>query len=267
MNNGFLYVAKGEKYIAEAINSVKSLRESGNSNTCLVTDIYQEGLYKHFDKIIIHKQEPDLFIIQNDNVRKNWVENIAYKIQGINLSPFEKTMFLDTDTFILDSVAEVFIFLDYFDILGMADPGDLSMPTINGNVIKGLHPINTGVLLYRKNEQIKDLLTNWFNIFTTKYQIYSQDQPAFTEALAFSDVRFFCLSVLYHLRTNCPVSIPNNKVKVLHGRNFERDRIENRVNGQQTLRSWIPSLSITIRTNKRYNFCRDFIFRIIFSKY
>ena len=82
MNQGFLYVATGRKYLEEATRSAESLRRYSNSaKIAIVTN--KEFSSDVFDEIII---------IDRKN-SKDWKTGLAFKVEGLMFSPFEKTFF------------------------------------------------------------------------------------------------------------------------------------------------------------------------------
>ena len=107
---GVIYYASGEDYIKEANKSAKSVRSKLKDIPIVIfTDGNgQEYLdEKLFDEIILSKS------------------GAGYKIEKIECmlhSPFEKTLFLDSDTELLEPVFELFELLDKFDLAAAHAP-------------------------------------------------------------------------------------------------------------------------------------------------
>src|SRR6266498_441972 len=100
MKEGFLYVAFGKRYLQEAEISARSLKRFTNLPICLITD--EEGYGSEYvDIVLIEKGERDF----------------VSKIIGMQRTPFERTIFLDSDTFICSSIDKLFEVLDLFDML------------------------------------------------------------------------------------------------------------------------------------------------------
>src|SRR4051794_20716247 len=100
MKEGFLYVAFGQRYLQEAEISARSLKRFTRLPVCLVTD-NEKYKSEYFDQIIIEKTRTDF----------------VSKMIGMQKTPFEKTIFLDTDTFVCASIDKLFKGLDLFDML------------------------------------------------------------------------------------------------------------------------------------------------------
>jgi hypothetical protein len=89
---GFVFVAWGEKYVQEAIRSAISIKRHMDYPICLITSRKNQKL-EIFSHIIYEK------------FSYSYKDKILMK-----LSPYEETIFLDTDTFILESMDEALIF-------------------------------------------------------------------------------------------------------------------------------------------------------------
>ena len=146
MTEGFLYVATGQKYIKEAIRSAQSLKKhSGSARIAMVTN--EAFSNKLFDEVIVLDHEHS----------SDWKNGLSFKVEGLLRSPFEKTFFIDTDTYFTDNVQELFRVLDYFDLLMSHSPNDISRIRIEGEKLEGISPYNTGVIVYNNSEKVKSI--------------------------------------------------------------------------------------------------------------
>ena len=131
---GFVYVATGEKYMNEAIRSVRSLRvHNPGVRVCLLAD---------------RDPPPGLF----DDVLpiKNPAFGFLDKLQMIRV-PYERAVFLDTDTFIIGDIRDLFRLLDVHDVAAKLEvyPGwDYEFPEVPSAFIE----YNTGLIAFRKME-------------------------------------------------------------------------------------------------------------------
>ena len=89
---GYLYIAFGESFTKEALMSIKSLKRYNSEPVALFTDRDQteefEGLVDLYAKI-----EP---------------QHIRAKVDFISQSPFQKTVYLDSDTLIVRNISDMF---------------------------------------------------------------------------------------------------------------------------------------------------------------
>jgi hypothetical protein len=233
-NQGYLYIAIGSKYIEEASISAKSLRRvDPNARITLVTDqAIQEDV---FDNVIIH---PDTVT--------NWREGLSYKVRHIyESSPYEKTFFVDSDTYFYESCTELFDLLDYFELCMALAHGDSHAASVNNKRLSACHPYNTGIILYKKNAKNDALFKTWQSLYDTKLKENQltgkeSDQTAFMEALLQSDSRVYVLPDIWNARTPCYLSLYGT-VKVVHGRHSDYEKLLSTINITARGRGWNPS--------------------------
>ena len=103
-NCGVIYYATGKNFLREANNSARSVKEKLEG---IKTAIFTDGMYKSlldenlFDYVIFREKQ---------------VSPKLGRITCLAESPFEKTLFLDTDTEVLEPVWELFEILEKFDL-------------------------------------------------------------------------------------------------------------------------------------------------------
>lgn len=97
---GVVYAAVGGQYVKEALNSLASLRACSSLPACIVTD---ESFVPGFDQVIpIESVEPK--------------HGTSYKIQALQRTPFDRSLVLDTDTYVCRDPEPLFDILDTYDI-------------------------------------------------------------------------------------------------------------------------------------------------------
>jgi hypothetical protein len=261
MTCGYLYIAIGEMFRYEAQRSSKSLKRFTQFPVCLITDdpSFQS---KEFDQII-------------------YVENIGnsfeVKISGMQLSPFNKTIFLDTDTFVCSSIDGVFDFLDYFDLATTLEPKGHSInfwrnyqPHYSIKLKGVLHEFNTGVVGFNKSPAVVSFFSTWLQVHR-KLNMYA-DMPTFREAYLQSNVKIGILPHEYNFTGLKSLAIAHGKVRVIHDRLGEKfndlrphmadfdymDRLAKRINRIEVKRLIIPYIGVI-----PYNFSPYYIKRKI----
>jgi len=138
-----------------------------NVNICLFHG-YEDNLVKQVDCSVftqIKKLELPNDISSNFNGN---MSGFLAKLYAILESPYEKTLFLDTDTEIKKPISGMFKLLDKFDIA--LAPGPMTQPPLDGDDIMNEVPIefpelNTGVILYKKTNKMINFLNNWKDVF------------------------------------------------------------------------------------------------------
>jgi len=227
---GYLYAATGKQFTDEAAASVKSLRRFNSKiHVTLITDI--PCTYSEFD---------DIQIVNFDSSNINWKKGLLYKALALQNSPYDKTFFVDTDTYFTEECAELFDLLEYNDLLIAHSPADVSKVIINGKKIEGYHPYNTGVIVYKKTPEVVQLFKDWLTAYQENFEIYPSDQTPFMEALLKNEVRVYVLLPFYNFREHFMVSLPPGRVKIIHGRPRDVLDLEKRINENIGHRTWLP---------------------------
>ncbi|MGF1481368.1 MAG: hypothetical protein ACFB4I_18115 [Cyanophyceae cyanobacterium] len=236
MMKGYLYTATGKQFIQEATRSAQSLRKiDKQAHITLVTDEHLDsGL---FDNVVIKPA--------NIQTRK---EGLLYKVKNIyQSSPYQETLFLDSDTYVCESCDSLFELLEFFDIAIAPDPTDPFWAKSPSSLkrIKACAPYNTGVIAFKKNQKNETLFREWLDIYQNKIinkEIHREnDQTSFMEAWLKSDAKIYVLAHSWNARTPFFITL-NQSVKIIHGRHKNYDLIRKKLN--QPLyskhRCWLP---------------------------
>lgn len=205
-SQGIIYTAIGSKYVQEAQISARSVKK-----------------FLPKVKIIIFTDSPPLDkgvfdqIIKIDNLHPK--PHINKLISMMN-SPFQDTLFLDTDTFICGDISELFDLLNHFDIAMTHDrryyddfPKDTGIPD-------AFREFNQGVIIFRKSIKLQKIFEEslkWTEIHFTQVGEYKGDQPPLRIALYLSDIRIATLTHEFNCRYHS-FGYLNGEVKILHGR-------------------------------------------------
>ena len=245
---GVLYCATGERYIAEALSSARSLGRWWKGQ-CLVTC---DHLPNNVPTALEAKtQEPEQICFRCVAPSGN---PYADKIRTIIDSPFERTIYLDSDTYVAANLDSLFALLDRYDIAAAHAPGYRGQ--LDPEVPSAFYELNTGVLAYRSSPLVRHFLRTWLATYedwlrrppfegAAKNNDVA-DQPAFRRCLWESGLAFYVLGPEYNYRFNFPGTLVA-KAYILHGRHKNIDRIAghlNRYSGPRTFSSFTnPALS------------------------
>jgi hypothetical protein len=234
---GYLYVAAGDpKYLQEAEISATSLRAvDPTAHITLITDKQLDGSL--FDRIVVR---PVAFT--------SWRAGVAYRTKHIYQdSPYEKTLYLDTDTYIYEPCGALFGLLDHFDVCMAAAPADMNEPLIDGKPLTACFPYNAGVIAFKKNARNEFLFRTWHERHAKKLREGSLrhkegDQPSFMEALVHSESRVYVLPSIWNARALTYVFL-NGSVKVVHCREEDKEayeKLRRKLNEITGIRCWDP---------------------------
>jgi hypothetical protein len=219
---GVIYVATGARYAEEAARSVATLRRhEPDLAATLFTDA--TGDYPGFSEIVRiedHRNHP----------RKG-----SYgKVEHIGRSPYERTLYLDTDTYVCGTIHEAFLLLERFEFLGVHAPNRIvkrheEMPQ---RVPGSFAQLNGGVLLFRRCARTDAILAEWLKRYSAQdHPRYFGDQHSLREVLWDSGVHLGVLSTEWNCRFHYGVTV-HGPVRILHGRHRRMDLVERRINAE-----------------------------------
>ena len=213
---GFCYVADCDAYVDEAMRSIGSLRKHmPDAQVALVT---HPKLFRHESKIT------------------DWVELRQSRYGPIVktdawFAPYDRVVFLDTDTLILNDLAGVFPLLDEFDFVSVAEPNPRPDYGIYKEVPVAFPEPNSGVFAFRKTAEVRGFFELWVEEYDALRDLagVTADQPSLRIALWQSKLRPLTLGSEFNLilHANCSVSQP---VRIIHDRSPEREWVSSVVN-------------------------------------
>lgn len=146
MKCGVMYIGTDRFYLEQAIESVKTLKETNDIPASIVIS---EELECHdglelFDSVI---------------ALDNTYDDLRDKIYNFSRSPYDRTIYLDGDTYIIGDISDVFDILDRVDIAAVMSP---VMYTVDIPDIPNCFPkMNTGVVAYKSSPEVDEMLNLW----------------------------------------------------------------------------------------------------------
>ena len=188
---GILYIATGKKYVQAAIRSARTVRKnSPELGIHLFTDAQNFDDFKFEGSPI-----PFTTVGKIDDPHRR------SKVDYISRTPFERTLYLDTDTALNADISNMFRVLERFDIAmahaqhrntaGSLGPWRMELP-------QAFPQYNSGVILYRKTRTVIELLEDWSSNFEESG--LRHDQPILRELLWLSELRIATLPPEYNVR-------------------------------------------------------------------
>ena len=209
MSKGILYIGTALSYLEEAKISAQSVREHNDIPIAIVTtDSLEQRAerYSIFDEIITINQA-QLY----DDVRD--------KVEYMAETPFNKTLYLDGDTYVLGDISPAFDILSQVDLAAAHEP---VRPIVTISSVPETFPeLNTGVVCFSSSDKISDFFKQWKknlqnqinhgrpNETVTLGSASTLDeipfgrkhgQPPFRETLYHSDLQFAALPTEYNFR-------------------------------------------------------------------
>ncbi len=223
VTRGVLLIASGEPWRQEAVEVARGIAH------------YMPGLRVTVftDRMFSAPGIERVQVIQPD------ANPLLTKTIWMSQSPYDLTLFLDTDITICDDITDLFVLLDRFDLavphapyrlasMGLTKP----LPGfLSDGVPESFPGMNTGMILYRRSRRVKRFLADWaqYHVRLDDHEPGAPQQPAFRTALFRSRLRFAIIPEEYHCRFIYPFKVCG-RVKVLHGRHPDMGLVAERIN-------------------------------------
>lgn len=227
-SRGVIYVASGDKYVREAEASLASLRRTNPQLPAMLLTEERPLRPELWDSVVV---DPSLKGLRN-----------RAKLH-MDRAPWEKCLFLDTDTRVCGDLSAAFALLERFDLAGEHGHGGHhyeypGLPT-------AFPEINSGVLFWRKGGATQALFEKWRELYDadpTEYDGRRWDQKSLRIAIWLSDVQFVNLPRAYNLMPYFPSAL-EGRLFVAHGRSMKNlERLEQRMAMSEQLRAYVPGL-------------------------
>lgn len=201
MDKGFLYIATGERFIEEAKFSAQVTKHHMDLPVTVISDRDVDSPY--IDNVIIDESPDRSFFDKPRNLLK---------------SPYEKTIYMDGDAFLLQPVPELFDLLDDVDLATAIDPNEYELRYLNnidfGDIPESVPLFQTGVIAY-KSKECREFIKNWIKIHQNSS--INRDQTSFRMAICGENINHMTLSNLYNCLVEWPMQVTGD-VKIAHGR-------------------------------------------------
>ena len=225
-SRGVLYIAQGARYLDELRIAASSLRRVMPDLPCAVMTNEPEAARAmgYFD-----------LVLPLDDTPFSW----AKRIRAFRQAPFDRTLFLDTDTYVCGDLSDMFRLLDRFEIAVAHAPikhspvlNDPVRPYVMPDVPETFPEISCGLLLFRRGEPMQRLLDAWLAEYERQLGGADRpfhDQPSFGKVLYDSDMRVAILPDEYHCWFTAGGYL-SGPVCILHGHAPDLDQVARSLN-------------------------------------
>ena len=206
---GILYIATGEEHIRQAKKSANQVKDvSPRVSVTLISD---------------QKSPPEIF--DRTKFIENPYRSSRDKVENILRTDYERTILLDTDTYVArdDALPSIFEVLDRFDVVAASDPYNRGSQFYDTDdlpstgVPHALPWVNTGVLGFKSNETVEDAFSYWQELYTqyTNEGHLPFDQIPFHQVIYETDIRYGLLPPEYNFILKAPQAI-TEEIRILH---------------------------------------------------
>ncbi len=231
---GFVYVATGERYLREAATAVAQLRRTNpGARVCLIADHAAGPAF--WDDLVLF---PDPTFSFRDKL-------------AMRLCPYERFLYLDTDTHVVADLGEIFQLLDRFDFAGhqLFEGHDCPLPGIPD----AFPEFNGGVLAFKRSPAVSAFFEAWLSNYDAFRALnrdgaahYSNvsDQKSLRKTLYESSLQIAVLGPEFDF-TPAHVDLACGPVRILHGRG-DLAAFAPRLNAQLGNRVYHPTLDAVL---------------------
>lgn len=220
---GVIYVATGKGYTNMALASAKTVKE------------WHPTLAIHLftDQKTINSTYVDTWSLVKYPNRRS-------KIEYLQQSPFEETLFLDADTQLIHSLDDIFDWLNRHDVVmahAMRRNTFATNQTWKADIPNAYAQFNSGVIVYRNIQKVRQLFAAWQQAYTeTAFRL---DQVTLRELCWKSDLSIGVLPPYYNIRDEKYIDFwrkQGHPVTVLHLDRYKQDfNISTSVKRQRSL--------------------------------
>jgi hypothetical protein len=188
MSKGVLYICHGKEYINEGLISAESVKK-------FCPDLH----ITFFCDMEFESEFVDNITIISPTCQRS-------KVDYIYDSPYDETLFLDTDVIIDYPIYDIFDILNRFE-LGICH--DLArkrlkysrvIPEYSG-IPYSFSEVNTGIIIFKKCPHTEELFSFWKKYHKKYLNHCPWDQPSFRVSLWKSNVRFCIMPIEYNIRS------------------------------------------------------------------
>jgi hypothetical protein len=230
---GVIYVASGEKFLREAETSLASLRATNPGLPAMLLTDQPVARPELWDKVEV---DPGLMALTTTG------RSCKAKLH-MDRAPWDRCLFLDTDTLVIGDLSSGFALLDRFEFAADQIAGG------HHYTVPGLPPafpeVNSGVMFWRPTEAVRELFQSWrqlYDLFDQSDLGRTYDQKSLRVALWRSDVRYVRMPTNLNLMPYHP-AVVEREMAVVHGRSFKNlRRLEKRMARSTELRAYVPGL-------------------------
>jgi hypothetical protein len=232
---GIMYSAFGERYVAEAARAARSsLRHNDVPHL-----IFAAGE--------VRDRPPGVTVVGFEPISSApFVDRIA----NMRRSPFERTLCLDTDTFVVDEMVGVFELLDNYDLAVAQAPAYRGLD--DPEVPAAFPEFNCGVVAWRSSDSVAAFLRCWEETYRAwlvedvltgldggahPSRTEIGDQPAFRRCAWQHGMRVATLPPEYNLRLGFRTTVVD-RVRLLHGHTDRYEKLAEQYNSKIVPRTY-----------------------------
>jgi hypothetical protein len=201
---GVIYYATGTKFVKQALLSAESLKQHNNLPVTVYSDKEIESPYVDNVVTITPSEYP-------------FYDRINY----FKRTPYDKTLYIDTDTYIAGDLTPIFELLDRFEVTAAFNESrdtvaaHTKFKTVDLDVPEAFPEYQCGVIGYQNTTAVDELFDDWQARYKPYRDEHVLDQPHFREALYNNRIVLGTLPTEYNVLVNFSGYL-HSSAKLLH---------------------------------------------------
>lgn len=237
---GVIYYATGEEYVRQAKRSAASLHEHMDIAVTVYSDRPVDS--PHVDNVVE--------ITPGDYP---FYDRINYFKQ----TPYDQTLYLDTDTYITGDLSPIFELLDRVEVAAAFNESrntaapHTKFETVDLDVPPSFPEYQCGVIGYRDTKLIQKLFDDWQSRYEPYRDAHLVDQPHFREAVYNTDVSVGTLPTEFNTLANFGGYL-HDKVRILHYAGANRSALGSEPPDDEQLQAFVDRLNRDAPQNRLF---------------
>ena len=213
MKTAVVYIAGGESYCNDAVDSRNSIKRHNPNLPCILATEIKDNIPPVYDSVLRmpnRKYPQPLWYIDSVRYCNEAFDQLEHQ--------YDSLLFLDTDTYCDDKLDDMLRIAERFDI---AVSHGVSRHTTGKvyDIPDAFPEFEVGVMLVRTTDKVKKLFRDWLSLYEGNKEVYgNNDQGPLRDALwSNPDISMYVLAEEFHARWGFGVCVVS-RVKLLHSR-------------------------------------------------
>ena len=187
VKKGVLYIGFGDHFVKEMLFSAESVK------------VHNPNI--HITAFVDRPIESEFI----DSYRLIKINHLRPKVDYIAYTPYDQTVFLDTDTIVNHDLTEMYDLLHKYefaichDMARKRDNVSALIPEYS-EIPYSFSEVNPGVMVFSKTKNVVSFFENWKKLFYKHFNSWPYEQPTFRVALWQSDMSFYIMPIEYNVR-------------------------------------------------------------------
>lgn len=210
---------------------------SDNAAVWVVDDAHRHEAQFSQDRLRAVMPDVDIINMPPGSVGRGWYARyIDALLRSLELS-YRRFIFFDSDTWLIESIADVYEVLDHYPVAGIHAPARWTCPTPYP-IPEAFPELNTGVFGYANGGETRRLFERWLKVTIEHYDVIGDnDQGSLRVALWETNTPIWIMPPEYNCRFGFG-GFAGSPVKVLHGRGYPFEVAAQIVNQASSMRVW-----------------------------